>query len=133
MVEYVSKLTKESLFIPQSQDDLDSDTFDLSITPVGRDTTIEFHFFHILTVELVDRHDTHTDCSYNLISRLWITALRFFIGDITLFSDDDIALNGGIYLFCKGLLFYFFWRFYFSEKFSNHGIIDTFEYASWLS
>lgn len=133
MVEYIGNLTEESLLISESEDDLYSDTFDLGITPMCRNTTIKLHFFHILTVELVDRHDSYTDSSYDLISRLWIAALCFFVGDIALFSDDDIALVLDIYFFRRSFLFYFFWRFYLSEKFSYHIIIDTFEYASWLS
>ena len=133
MVEYISNLTKKSFFILENQYYLYSHALHLRVTPVGRNTTVELHLFHILTVELVDRHDSHTDSSYNLISRFWIAAFCFFIGDISLFSNDYIAFTRGIYFFSRGFFFWFFWRFYLSEKFSNHSIIDVFEYASWLS
>lgn len=92
LVKNISNLTKKSLFISKRQYDLYGDTFDFRITPVCGNTTIEFHFFHIFTIEFVYRDYPHTDSSYDLISRFRITALSFFVRDISLFPYYYIAL-----------------------------------------
>lgn len=92
LVENISNLTKKSLFVSKCQYYLYRDTFDFRITPMCRNTTIELHFFHVFTIEFMYRDYPHTDSSYDLISRFRITALSFFIRDISLFSYYYIAL-----------------------------------------
>lgn len=133
LIEDFRHLPEESDLIMENTLDLEHDSVRLDMTPVSRHTAIWLDAVDILTVELVDRDDSTSDITDDLIGWSGIATLGKLIGNISLFSDDDGDLIDRL-----SMLFVPFWflflspqfRFSDSEEVLYDVIMDRSEYTS---
>lgn len=139
LIKYLSEFLEESTLVMKCTFDLKCDgCIFWFITPTNRHTSLEFHFLHVFTINLMYRDNSLSDSSYDLsIGWLWITTLCEFVWDVSFLPDDDSDIFCLIAISWYDEIFYIFCFFSlglgYLELITDGEIMHCPEDARWFS